>query len=306
MTDVQQGLLVTPETIDQYIASLKTKGRAAGTIQTYRHSITMLYHSLPASNKRIYEDTLQEWQQELVERGYSARTINTNISAANSFLEYYGYRYLQLASKMAPAEEEPPEMKRSEYLRLLSAARLLGKERLYLMIKLFATTGLTVQELQKVTVSGVREGSIRVTPNGTVQQIRIPSCLQGEMLAYIQEQNIKSGPVFITRNGTPLSRSNVSDSIRNLCTAAQVAPEKGNPRCLRKLYLETRRGIMARLEALAEQTYTQLLEEEQRTISWDESGESHKLGDSAETSTQQRALRAGVCAPKAAVSTNPA
>lgn len=269
MAGMQQGLLVTPESIDQYIAALKAKGRAAGTIQTYRHSITMLYHSLPVNNKYICEDTLQEWQQKLSARGYSARTINTNISAANSFLEYYGYRYLQMANKMAPVEEEPPELERSEYLRLLSTARLLRKERLYLMIKLFATTGLTVQELQKVTVNGVREGSIRVTPNGTVQQIRLPSCLQGEMLAYIQEQNIKSGPVFITRNGTPLSRTNVSDNIRSLCADAQVAPEKGNPRCLRRLYLETRRGIMARLEALAEQTYIQLLEEEQRMIGWE-------------------------------------
>ena len=48
--------------------------------------------------------------------------------------------------------ELQPELTRTEYLRLLQTARALGRERVYLLVKLFGTTGLTVQELEKVTV----------------------------------------------------------------------------------------------------------------------------------------------------------
>ena len=66
-----------------------------------------------------------------------------------------------------------------------------------------------------------------------------------------------------------MNRTNVTDSIRRLCREAQVPEEKGNPRCLRRLYLDTWEGIRRSLEVLAEQSYERLLEEEQETAGWD-------------------------------------
>ena len=74
-----------------------------------------------------------------------------------------------------------PELTRSEYLRLLQAAKLREKERTYLLVKVFALVGLGVSELPCVTVEAVQKGSINIQQKGA---FRIPEVLQRELLAY--------------------------------------------------------------------------------------------------------------------------
>ena len=64
------------------------------------------------------------------------------MSAANSFLEWLGCREFQLTGRLSCGRDAQLELTRSEYLRLLSTARALRQERVYLLIKLFTSTGL--------------------------------------------------------------------------------------------------------------------------------------------------------------------
>jgi len=163
-----------------------------------------------------------------------------------------------------------PELTRTEYLRLLQTARALGRERVYLLEKLFGTTGLTVQELEKVTVEAVREGKLTIQFNRNKQMLRIPEGLQQELLDYAKRSGYLAGPIFLTKDGTPMSRTYVSTIIRQLCTLAKVAEEKGNPRCLKRLYQSTRAGIEDNIALLVEQAHNRLLEQEQLEIGWAE------------------------------------
>ena len=141
---------------------------------------------------------------------------------------------------------------------------------MYLLVKLFGTTGLTVQELEKVTVEAVKEGKLTVTPSRNKQVLRIPDGLQSELLDYAKRNGCLSGPIFLTKEGTPMSRTYVSTIIRQLCTAAKVPEEKGNPRCLKRLYQSTRAGIEDNIALLVEQAHNRLLEQEQLEIGWEE------------------------------------
>ena len=67
-----------------------------------------------------------------------------------------------------------------------------------------------------------------------------------------------------------MSRTYVTISIRQLCRAARVPEEKGNPRCLKRLYQSTRAGIEANISLLVEQAHDRLLESEQSHIGWEE------------------------------------
>ena len=106
-----------------------------------------------------------------------------------------------------PRGEEPqPELTRSEYLRLLSAAKALGKERTYLLVKVFATTGITVQELPRLTVEAAQAGKVVTYPNRVRQEVRISPCVGRELLEYAHSTGVASGPIFITRNGKTVNR----------------------------------------------------------------------------------------------------
>ena len=163
---VSAGMQMTPETICAYISEMERKGRVQGTIEEYKRNLRLLYDFLP-DHKRIKKDTLQRWRDSLLEQGYTARTANARVSAANSSLAFCGRRDLQLAHQLETEAYAQPELTRNEYLRLLQTARVLGKERLYLLIKLFGCTGIAVQNIERVTVEAVKAGEI---PAGLLQQ----------------------------------------------------------------------------------------------------------------------------------------
>ena len=166
-------------------------------------------------------------------------------------------------------DDVQPELTRTEYLRLLTTARALDKERLYLLVKLFGCTGIPVQELPRVTVEALKEGRVTVRNSGTVQLLHLPDFLRKELLAYARREGTASGPVFHTKSGKPLGRTAVTDSIKQLCRDARVPEEKANPRCLKRLWQSTQDGIRAQIDLLVEQACDRLMETEQFAVGWD-------------------------------------
>ena len=88
------------------------------------------------------------------------------------------------------------------------------------------------------------------------------------LLDYARRQGLTAGPVFCTRNGKGMSRTQVTEEIQTLCHDARVEEEKGTPRCLRKLYYTTRAEIEATVAQLVEQTHERRLEAEQAAVGW--------------------------------------
>ena len=262
-------LTVTWEEVCRYLDSLAARGRRRETIQVYRPKLEAFYHFLP-EDKRVAADTLELWRAALLREGYSPGTANTHVSAANGLLAYLGRRDLQLIGQLDTEEEIQPELSRTEYLRLLATARNLGRERTYLMVKVFALTGIRVSELNRVTVRAVEEGRVLTACDGRAQYVLIPACLQKELAVYLRRVGITAGPVFVTRSGRPMRRTQVSGEIRTLCRDARVDGDKSSPRCLRRLYQVTQERIRDSVQILAEQAHERVLEEEQLTVGWEQ------------------------------------
>ena len=260
---------LTPERIDLFLDHLKDKGRIEETLKYYRRALERLYEYLPGG-KGIQKNTLAQWRENLFQEGYSIQTVNSSMTAANGLLNFFGRRDLQRPEHVRQENTRQPELSRAEYLQLLRTSKWLGRERVYLWIKLFACMDLPLGELPRVTVEAVTDGRVVLEADGAAQMLRIPAPLQGELLDFARRTGVSAGPVFLRKNGEPVSRTNVSSSIHNLCEAAGVSPEKGNPRCLRRLYQATREGIREsiNLEAVVDQLYDRMIETEQETVGW--------------------------------------
>lgn len=261
------GMELTPEAIEDFLMYQRAQGRTAGTCETYRMELYQLYGMLP-EKKCIGPGTLAGWQAALCAAGYAPRTVNARISAANSLVSYLGRRDLQFMPRLEPDPGQQPALTRAEYLRLLQAARQEGKERLYLAVKVLGSTGVPVQDLPFVTVEAAQAGCVRLKSG----VYRIPGCLREELLAFAARAGIRTGPVFVMRNGNPMQRTNLSHDIRQLCRDACVPAEKGSPRCLKKLYQSTVEQIRANIAMLTEQAYERMLETEQISIGWEQDG----------------------------------
>ena len=263
----EPGLRVTREGMEAYLQACRAQGRVEGTLQGYRRGLQRLYEDL-GEEKIIRRGTLEGWRASLLERGYAASTVNGFLSVGNAYLDFAGHREYQAAGQIKVGEEPQPELTRAEYLRLLQTARGLGKEKVYLLVKLFGSTNLTVQELPKVTVEGVKQGRISVSFSGVKSVVRIPEYLREELLNYALRNGRLSGPIFLTKEGRPMSRTYVSAEIRRLCGEAQVPDGKGDPRCLKRLYQNTKSGIENNIALLVEQAMDRILEQEQLAIAW--------------------------------------
>ncbi len=256
---------MTEELVDAYFRWMADKGRTPETLDTYRRNLDLFYAWLP-EGKHIRRDTLQRWRESLLESGYAVRTVNTAVSSVNSLLGYCGRRDFQIEKPLALDGKTQPELTRAEYLRLLRAACLSGRERTSLFVKLLGNTALGLLALPLLTVAAVNDGVVHPAAGPPV---RIPSVVAQQLLDYAAHEGIHSGPIFLTRDGNPISRTDVTTSIQYLCKTAQVPKAKANPRCLKKLYQSTRRAMEQELAPVLDRMYDQLLEQEQIYIAWE-------------------------------------
>ena len=258
---------ISREAIRAYLENMIASGCVAATVKLYAAHLEAFYNFLPPG-KRVFKKTVQAWRDELLARGYAPSTVNIYISATDGLLDNMGYRDLQLVDRLSTAHEAQPKLSREEYLRMLQAAKDLGRERSYLMVKIFALTGIRVGELIQMTAEDVKAGQLLTGFRGANRYIQIPDCLRQELLDYIHRQRIDRGPVFITSAGRCIHRTQVTTEIQNLCRNAQVDKSKGTPRCLRRLYQDTRENMEASVRLLVKQQQDLMLESEQKRIAW--------------------------------------
>lgn len=262
----QRAEIVPGYPIEDYLQSEHGADWNDDTRASYRRILYELQQYL--AGRAPDAETLLHWQQDLQESGYHPHSINIRLSAANNYFRWCG-RYDLFMHHQRGDSTPAPELTRTEYLRMLRAARKRGWHQIYLMVKLFAVTGVPVQCLDQITPAVVREGHAQLPcRSGSSFALHLPDSLRQELLDYIGQQHLADGPVFVTRGGKPINRSNLCRKLQELCRAAGVPQEKGNPRCLRNLCQATKEALYANMEQQLHQMYNLLLQAEQESAGW--------------------------------------
>ncbi|MCD8036793.1 MAG: tyrosine-type recombinase/integrase [Clostridiales bacterium] len=262
------GLKITKDTLEDYLSYLENNNREQSSIYSYRTVLNKFYGFLP-DEKIITADTAREWQEYLIDRGYANRSVIQRVHVVNGFLRFLGKRDWQYDNTLVINDATLPELTRNEYLRLLQTAKVLNKERTYLIMKTLCSVGLKINELRQVTVEAAKAGRVVVSLHDQPKRTAaIPTVLATELLDYAGRNDITTGSIFVTRSGKPLNRSNVWHDIQVVCAEAHVSEEKANPSCLWRLHQTTYEGIEHNISVLVTQAYDRMLENEELTIGW--------------------------------------
>lgn len=147
---------------------------------------------------------------------------------------------------------EEKELTKAEYTRLCRAAQHKHNERLNLILQTICGTGIRVSELRFITVEAARQGEATVSCKAKTRSVFIVKELQKKLLRYAAEQGIKSGMIFVTRTGKPISRTNIWREMKALCEEAGVNPQKVFPHNLRHLFARVFYGIEKDIAKLAD------------------------------------------------------
>ena len=226
--------------VTAYTAYLKRIERSNNTIEKYHRDVLSFARWL--NNRSVDCENVVEWKQYLLQKGYAPATINSMLIAVNRFFVFMGWdecrvKVLKLQKKLF--REESRDLTKDEYARLVGTAIKVGKERLALLMETICATGIRVSEVRYITIEAVQQGRAVISLKGKIRTILLPRKLCRKLLKYAKKQKTVSGEIFLTRNGTSLSRRQIWAEMKAICKKAGIAASKPFPHNLRHLFAQT-------------------------------------------------------------------
>ena len=243
---------ITTEIMKSFNDYLINEEKAAATVNKYLHDVGEFQIWL--GEQELCKAVVLAYKSYLCER-YAPASVNAALSSLNSFfnfMEWYDLRVKNLKIQKQIFASTDKELTKAEYDRLLQAAKQKKNERLYLLMQTICSTGIRVSEVRFITVEAVSRGIAEINCKGKRRQVFLPKQLCQILKQYIKEQKIKSGAVFVTKNGNPLDRSNIWSDMKKLCKAANVSKKKVFPHNLRHLFARTYYSLQKDIVRLAD------------------------------------------------------
>ena len=244
---------LTKEVLKRFEQYLKNEEKSENTVEKYLRDVRSFIAFL--GENEATKETVIAYKNRLIEENYAVRSINSMLASLNSLFVFLGWTECKVKSIKLQRQiycPEEKELTKAEYIRLINTAMKKGNERLNLLIQTICGTGIRVSELQFITVEAVKCGETVVSLKNKTRSVFIVRELQKKLLHYCREQKITSGAIFITRNGKPMSRTNIWREMKSLCEQAGVNPKKVFPHNLRHLFARVFYGIEKDIAKLAD------------------------------------------------------
>lgn len=249
---MMKGQQITAKAIAEFKEHLILEERSEITIEKYIRDVKAF--AKYAQNNAVTKETVIAYKKHLQEN-YAVRSVNSMLASINSLFAFLGWHDLKVRSLKLQQQvfcPEEKELTKAEYTRLCRTAERKHNERLNLILQTICGTGIRVSELQFITVEAVKCGEAVVSCKAKTRSVFIVKELKQKLLRYAAEQGIKSGMIFVTRTGKPISRTNIWREMKALCVEANVNPQKVFPHNLRHLFARVFYGIEKDIAKLAD------------------------------------------------------
>ena len=244
--------ILTADIIEDFRKNLELQEKSTSTIEKYIRDVKAF--SVYAENAAITKEKVIAYKKYL-RNNYAVRSVNSMLASINSLfnsLEWHDLKVKSLKLQQQVFCSEDRELTKAEYARLCKTAERKKNKRLNLILQTICGTGIRVSELQYITVEAAKQGEAVVNCKAKTRSVFIVKELKQKLLRYAAEQNIKSGMIFVTRTGKPISRTNIWREMKALCAEANVHPQKVFPHNLRHLFARVFYGIEKDIAKLAD------------------------------------------------------
>ncbi|MBQ4584817.1 MAG: tyrosine-type recombinase/integrase [Clostridia bacterium] len=230
---------ITSFNIESFKQRLIEEEKSSATIEKYMRDINTFHNW--ARDKKLDKSCVLDYKGYLMKK-YTATSVNSMLSSLNSFfnyLEWFDLRVKTLKIQKQLFASKERELTKVEYEELLSIAERKKDQRLYLLIQAMCSTGIRVSELRFITVEAIEHQRAEISCKGKHRYAFLPIQLCERLKEYAQKRQIKKGPIFVSKNGNPLDRSNIWSEIKELSRKTGVSEKKAFPHNLRHLFART-------------------------------------------------------------------
>lgn len=239
---------------DEFILEEKFDEKAKTTQQHYAYVINMFLERM--KDGEIKKTDLMKFKEYLSDN-FKSSTVNNYLIIINKFIKYYEiikkygeYRPEKMKKwdsrntlKLVKVQQktslnevlEPEDLKRM--LRMAKSKKVRRMD-MYLIMKIFAFTGIRAHELNAFTVENVQKNFIDVNNKGKIRTIILRNDLKNELNEYCKENNIKSGYIFKgKKEGQMISHATIYKTLKKIAGKCRgIKIEKVHPHSFRHLF----------------------------------------------------------------------
>jgi integrase/recombinase XerD len=194
-----------PELLQRYRKYLYLHEKAESTIKKYTHDIQSCYVAFSAQH--IIEITKERMIVYKKNEAcfYKPASLNSKLISLDSFFSWVGEPELRVKTvRIQKRSCLETIFTKEEYDILLKTALMLGNKRIYLIMRILASTGIRISELWYITVESLLVKEVVVLNKGKFREIFLPDKLCGELEDYCSRNLIETGIIFHGRNENEL------------------------------------------------------------------------------------------------------
>lgn len=233
----QYSVEIKREQIEEFKIYLYERENAEATIKKYLTDIRTFFRYLE-QDFTINKNKILDYKKWLLE-SYTVNSVNSMLASLNQFLEFLdleNFKAKRVRVQKTLFLREEKELTIKEFKQLLKTALEEGKEQLALCMETIVSTGIRVSELEFFTVEGLKKGAIIISNKGKYRKILLPKAIKRKLLRFAEKSAITKGPIFVTRNGKPKSRTSIWREMKALKEKTGIDGNKIFPHNLRHLF----------------------------------------------------------------------
>ena len=232
--------------LNTFITELKYEEKSSRTLSQYKHACTLFINSIDHEND-ITKDDVMKFKSNIVDE-YKPSSVKNFITALNKFLCYCEYETLERKNKKSQLEVKQVKIQHAssiddvlepkEFKRLVKYAKKIGQMDMYLIMKIFAYTGIREQELKEFTVESIKKSVILVNSKGTLREIILRGDLHREIKRYVKENKIESGYIFkgVRDSSKLISAKTIWWRLKKIAGKAKIKKAKVHAHSFRHLF----------------------------------------------------------------------
>lgn len=240
--------------LDDFIRNEQLDEKSRRTIVDYRNDINKLINFLP-DNFELTKEILIEFKEYLNEKGYAIKSKNKYVVVINKFLKFMGYDFSMKKYKEQEKSSIDDPIWEQEHKRMLRWAKKMEMMDMYFIIKIFASSGARIDELQYFTVESLNSNYIKGAYNkGKERTLILTNELRRELKLYCKENKIKNGYIFISpvKEGKMLNNSTIWRRLKKIAKCAKINKDKIHPHAWRHLFAKKCIEIGINIDELAD------------------------------------------------------
>lgn len=222
--------------LDDWEKELKLNELAEKTIINYIGDVQKFLDFIKDDNE-ITKEHLINYKIQLKEKGFKESSISRKIISINKFFSFCDIDLKVKNIKVQSKNTLENLLTEKELKGILKQCEQQKEYQILFIVKTLTLTGIRYNELQAVTVEACKNKKLKIDNKGKIREVPLEGNLAKDLLQFAKSQNINTGMIFITKNGTFIKNEQFSRKLKKVVGKAHfIKLSKVHPHAFRHFF----------------------------------------------------------------------